>query len=490
MRVLILSSLFLFMIPGLAVSESVNNTYYVYGNESWPASCSSPITQGFSLLGSSNDPEKVFPGAHATYIITNYDDAAGTVSAPVYIDAVGLSDGSYPGGYSAAGVSGGRYFIDEPDKRFAKIGTGSTKGCIMFENKGEAGSIQIHAAAEGDMFPPAVSLDEAEEGSMAFRLSSVPNATTYFVDVATDPNFNSYLSGYENYNTGGQLRFTVSDLGTGIGYYVRARSGNGTATSVNSFATRADTPSSKPYHVYGVNSNVACWQSDWLADATYLGEGVGDQTFASSFPYYVIMNAKDFGVCRTAYSAFIDAVQWSNSDYVTGENVGLSSNSASLNGILGAPDSIYGIIGTYFDWRCSCGCVTLANTASSESIRVIPSLATGPDIPVAPQAFNGTGVTSKSFTANWGVVEGASTYLLTVSSKSDYSAILPDYNMRDVGAATTAVVEPLQPHTRYYYRVQSANALGASTPSASMAVMSVAAPQPVSGIMPLILNEN
>ena len=62
------------------------------------------------------------------------------------------------------------------------------------------------------------------------------SATTYYLDVATDAAFTSYVSGYTNLNVGNVLTANVTGLTCATTYYYRVRANNTCGTSANSNA--------------------------------------------------------------------------------------------------------------------------------------------------------------------------------------------------------------------------------------------------------------
>jgi len=73
----------------------------------------------------------------------------------------------------------------------------------------------------------------------------------------------------------------------------------------------------------------------------------------------------------------------------------------------------------------------------------------------APTATAATSITETGFTANWAAVAGASGYRLDVSTKSDFSAYVTNYQDKDVGDVTSSAVTGLSETTVYYYRVRA-----------------------------------
>lgn len=86
--------------------------------------------------------------------------------------------------------------------------------------------------------------------------------------------------------------------------------------------------------------------------------------------------------------------------------------------------------------------------ATSELIRAT----TFPEIPVGLQASEQNAL---SFIANWQVTEGARAYRIDVSTDAEFSAILSDYNKRNVGNLTSYEIGGLESGRTYYYRTQA-----------------------------------
>jgi hypothetical protein len=71
-------------------------------------------------------------------------------------------------------------------------------------------------------------------GGFTANWSASAEATTYFLDVATDAAFTAFVSGYNNKDVGNVEMYNVSGLNTGTTYYYRLRAENGCGTSANS----------------------------------------------------------------------------------------------------------------------------------------------------------------------------------------------------------------------------------------------------------------
>ena len=66
-----------------------------------------------------------------------------------------------------------------------------------------------------------------------------------------------------------------------------------------------------------------------------------------------------------------------------------------------------------------------------------------------------TDIRTTQFSANWNSFQGAFGYDLDVALDSGFSNMLSGYHARDVGNATTCVVNGISPNTRHYYRVRA-----------------------------------
>ena len=87
-----------------------------------------------------------------------------------------------------------------------------------------------------------------------------------------------------------------------------------------------------------------------------------------------------------------------------------------------------------------------------------------------PVATAATLVGESSFTMNWNASTGAIKYYLDVSTASDFSSFVTDFNNKDVGNVTNYKITGLTPGTNYYYRLRAYNGDAISGNSNSITV--------------------
>jgi len=80
---------------------------------------------------------------------------------------------------------------------------------------------------------------------------------------------------------------------------------------------------------------------------------------------------------------------------------------------------------------------------------------TGGTVITAPLATDATNITATGFTANWNTVTGATGYRLDVSTDSNFTSILEDYDGIAVSGLSQMVTSGILPGTAYYYRVRA-----------------------------------
>ena len=105
-------------------------------------------------------------------------------------------------------------------------------------------TLTVNVAAPGT--PTANSANSITSSSFQANWSSATGATSYYIDVATNSGFTSFVSGYNNCSAGSGLSMSVSGLTPSTTYYYRVRATNSGGTSGNSGMISVTTTTAGP----------------------------------------------------------------------------------------------------------------------------------------------------------------------------------------------------------------------------------------------------
>ncbi len=371
--------------------------------------------------------------------------------------------------------------------------------------------------------PSASAATGAQAAQFTANWLTTAGATTYYLDVATDVGFTSYVTGFDNNNVGNVTGANVTGLTCNTTYYYRVRAANACGTSGNSSIITASTATSTgptAAAASGVQQNqfTANWGALGGATAYYLTVSI-DPTFSGGFvtgysplTLGVVTSAAVTGLnCGTTYyyeltagtgcgisnpSNVISQTTTSSPGTPTATSatgLGQTQFTANWNSVAGAttyyldvaidagfttfvpgydgvsvpaPSTSYNVIGLacntiyYYRVRSTSGCGSSSNSNTT----------TVTTCGCTPTSTSATNVMSGSFSANWAAAGGAIGYYLDVATDNGFTGTLPGYNNLNIGLVTTYSVTGLNCNTNYYYRIRTQSACGASGNSSTIAV--------------------
>ncbi|MBI5808820.1 MAG: fibronectin type III domain-containing protein [Ignavibacteriales bacterium] len=266
--------------------------------------------------------------------------------------------------------------------------------------------------------PVATSATNILQTSFTANWNASVGATKYFIDVAIDSTFTTFVTGYQNKELGNVTNENVTGLTANTNYYYRVRANNTAGTSVNSNVINVTTlpnPPAAPISTAATNISQTGFTANWESSLT-------------ATKYYLDVATDN------AFTSFVSGYE--NKD--VGNN--LTADVSGLN-----PNTNY-----YYRVRSE-------NSGGVSGNSNIISLTTLPSSLDAPVATAATSITQTSFTANWNAVAGANKYFLDVSTVNDFSSYITGYENKDVGNLTTENLTGLNANTIYYYRVRANN---------------------------------
>jgi hypothetical protein len=152
-------------------------------------------------------------------------------------------------------------------------------------------SATITAATALASGPIAIAATGVQQTQFTANWGAIGGATTYYLDVATDATFLSFVTGYNNLNLGIVTTATVTGLTCGTTYYYRVRAGTSCGASSNSNTISQVTTSSPAAPVATSGSSLLQTQftANWGAIAgatTYFLDVALDAAFTTYAPGY------------------------------------------------------------------------------------------------------------------------------------------------------------------------------------------------------------
>jgi hypothetical protein len=141
--------------------------------------------------------------------------------------------------------SGSQDFSCAPNLYGYSFAINSAKNVASLTLPSNASVVVLAVAMAGASSAPPVPLAQAASSLTANGFTagwySSASASTYYLDVSTDPAFGSFVAGYGNLNLGNSTSYNVTGLAVSTTYYYRVRAGNSFATSVSSNAITVTT---------------------------------------------------------------------------------------------------------------------------------------------------------------------------------------------------------------------------------------------------------
>ena len=222
-------------LPSTSESITTSGTYYFRAQSS--AGCWGP--EGSAIVTINTTPAQ--PGS-----ITGAASVCDNTTGNAYsIAAVGGATG-YTWTYSGAGAT----INGSTNNITIDFAAGATSGTLSVTADNSCGSSAAQTLAIAIGVAPAAPVATAATnitcGGVTVNWSASANATTYYLDVSTDPAFGSFVTGYNNLNVGNVLTYDVSGLVGSTIYYYRIWGGSSCGTGLSSndinFTTSNATP--------------------------------------------------------------------------------------------------------------------------------------------------------------------------------------------------------------------------------------------------------
>ena len=282
--------------------------------------------------------------------------------------------------------------------------------------------------------PVAIAATNITQTGFQANWNASTGATSYQLDVSTNNEFSSFVTGYNNLTVNGTNQ-SVTGLTAGTTYYYRVRAVNANGTSGNSNIISTLTIPPNPVAIAATNITQTGFQANWNAS-----------TGATSYQLDVSLN--------NSFSSFVTGYN----------NLTVDGTNQSVTGLTA---------GTTYYYRVR---AVNANGTSGNS-NVVSALT----VPPNPVALDATNVTNTSFQANWNASTSATSYRLDVSTSNSFSSFVTGYNNLTVNG-TNQSVTGLTQGTQYYYRMRAVNASGSSDNSNVQPVTTTAPPDPPSNL--------
>jgi chitodextrinase len=282
--------------------------------------------------------------------------------------------------------------------------------------------------------PPAAQMSNISAGGFTMSWSAVSGATYYSVDIATDPNFVTFVGGYQNRTTGAATFLVVSDLPTDTrAYYYRVRAYTPTAYVSTPAAGAVTLPAIIWQRIFTTSGTIER-EEDWENDQL-VGYSCSTDSYVLhlTWPGYIRVYTTGFTPLQGSVSG--DTAYW-QADGSSGDGLNFKIVRAGAAGdyhiyVTGADDDTTG------DYQLCIDYLPFDTTP-----------------PTTPAEIHATGVTTTTISLAW----SASTDDTGVTA---YEVRIGDTVKATVnGFTTNAAVTGLSPNTTYVLGVRAQDGAG------------------------------
>jgi len=263
------------------------------------------------------------------------------------------------------------------------------------------------------------------------------SATGYRLDVATNPGFTTFVTGFNDKDMNNVTSISITGLIQNTTYYYRIKAYNTGGTSPYSgtiTTTTLPNPPETPTPNLATNIVQTSFTANWNPSATAKGYRLDVSTNIGFTIFVTGYNDKDV------------------SNVTTTSITGLTENK------------------TYF-YR-----IRAYNTGGSSPNSNAITITTLPNPPVAPISNPADIVVQNSFNANWSPSPTAAGYRLDVATNTGYTTFISGYTDKDMGNVTSYPVIGLTARSTYYYRLRAYNTGGISGESGTITVKTLSMP--------------
>jgi hypothetical protein len=269
-----------------------------------------------------------------------------------------------------------------------------------------------------DIPPAPIALPATDETLFSFYsnwYSTVP-VTGFYLDIANDSGFTSFLPGFNNLQISGDVStYFVPDLSCGEDYFYRIRS---------YYIPTHSSPNSNVITAYTLSIDAPVLLAE--TDVSY-------NTFTMN--WQEVLNVSEYHVDVADNSTFIFPIY---------NDINVGTSLSYIVNDLSSYTTYYYRVRSYTN-EC------ISNNSNIGSVMTLGYLI---EPPVATAA---TDVSYNNFDANWLASTGATGYHLFVALDASFTSYVPGFNNLDVGNTLIYPISGLSENTTYYYRLNAYN---------------------------------